>query len=244
VLRQTRLVVVLVALLICAATASAASARPTSSQRARAAHARSAHAKRTHKKQPVHKARRRVPPPRAPATPTAPAVPPPPAVPAVCPNTNVLPTPANLAVIQDATLCLINQQRVAAGLVAMSINPLLEAAAGQHTSDMIANDYFAHNSPNGSTPLSRLLGIGYILPNFGYAVGENIAWGTLNLATPAAIVIAWMNSPEHRANILDKAYVQTGFGIAPSAPAAVSNGNAGALYDEEFGMLIAPTSGD
>ena len=61
--------------------------------------------------------------------------------------------------------------------------------------------------------------VGYISSSrVGYEVGENIAWGTLYLATPRAIVAAWMASPGHRANILDARYRETGIGVSPHPP--------------------------
>ena len=60
---------------------------------------------------------------------------------------------------------------------------------------------------------------GYISSSrVGYEVGENIAWGTAALATPRAIVAAWMASPGHRANILDPRYRETGIGVSRTLP--------------------------
>jgi uncharacterized protein YkwD len=67
-------------------------------------------------------------------------------------------------------------------------------------------------------------------------VGENIAWGTLSLATPEAIVAAWIASPEHLANILAGSYKETGLGVVATVPAFVSAGQPGAIYTEDFGV--------
>ena len=80
---------------------------------------------------------------------------------------------------------------------------------------------------------------GYIYSQeIGYEVGENIAWGTLWLATPESIVESWMNSPEHRANILDAHYLDTGMGVVPEAPPSRAEGQAGAIYTQDFGVII------
>ncbi len=71
----------------------------------------------------------------------------------------------------------------------------------------------------------------------GYEVGENIAWGTLSLATPRAIVAAWMASPAHRANILDANFRETGIGVTPRPPASLAHGQAGAIYTQDFGVI-------
>jgi uncharacterized protein YkwD len=82
-------------------------------------------------------------------------------------------------------------------------------------------------------------GAGYLPnPNDGYVVGENIAWGTLSLATPQSIVGAWIASPEHLANILEDHYQETGIGIASAVPARLANGQQGATYAQEFGVVI------
>jgi uncharacterized protein YkwD len=72
----------------------------------------------------------------------------------------------------------------------------------------------------------------------GYVIGENLAWGTLSLATPQAIVSAWIASPPHLANILEGGYRDTGIAIAPAVPTALADGVAGATYGQEFGSII------
>ena len=80
---------------------------------------------------------------------------------------------------------------------------------------------------------------GYIYSRqIGYEVGENIAWGTLWLATPRAIVAAWMASPGHRANILDRRYRDTGIGVSPHPPTSLAHGQPGAIYTQDFGVII------
>jgi uncharacterized protein YkwD len=72
----------------------------------------------------------------------------------------------------------------------------------------------------------------------GYVIGENIAWGTLGLATPKAIVEAWMASPGHRANILDASYRDTGIGVVAAVPDSMGEGQDGAIYTQDFGVII------
>ena len=96
----------------------------------------------------------------------------------------------------------------------------LQRAAEGHSAEMVAEDYFEHVSPSGSTPVDRVSSSGYIpSPQVGYVIGENLAWGTLSLATPEAIVAAWMASPAHRANILEGEYRETGIGVSAQVPA-------------------------
>ena len=155
-----------------------------------------------------------------------------------CQDTNLTPEPANLALVRAAVLCLVNAERARNGLEPLQSNPQLAAAAESHGREMIAEDYFAHISPAGVTPVDRARGAGYIPGSeVGYVIGENLAWGTLTLSTPAAIVAAWINSPEHLANILEGNYRETGIDVQPEAPAALAEDAQGALYTQEFGVI-------
>jgi len=155
---------------------------------------------------------------------------------APCPDTQLQPTAENLPAVDAAALCLVNQVRIAHGLPALADNPALALAAQNHDDDMVASDYFDHVGPAGDTPRSRVQASGYIgAAQPSWVVGENIAWGTLTLATPAAIVTGWVNSPEHLANILDPAFRDTALRADAAAPASLSMGEAGAVYTEDFG---------
>ena len=151
-----------------------------------------------------------------------------------CQNADDVPTAGTIAQSDQSALCLVNNQRIAAGIAPLRENALLDQAADAHTTDMIANDYFAHVSPSGVTVLDWVSNSGYLLPNAGYVLGENIAWGTYTLATPDSIVAAWMNSPDHRANILNAGFDDAGMAVAASVPASLALGQPGALYTQVF----------
>lgn len=156
-----------------------------------------------------------------------------------CAHTRRRPTPADIALVRAATLCLINRERAAHGERALRPNKRLRRAAQAHSQSMAFGDYFEHDGPSGQTPLARLRNAGYISSSHvGYEVGENIAWGTLYLATPRAIVASWMASPGHRANILDARYRETGIGVSPRPPASLAHGQPGAIYTQDFGVII------
>ena len=157
-----------------------------------------------------------------------------------CENTELMPSAGDFEAVAQATLCLVDQERARNGELPLRVNAELTRAAEGHSSEMVEDDYFAHVSPSGETPLQRIEASGYI-PNsqVGYTLGENIAWGTLSLATPEAIVAAWLASPEHLANILDAAYTETGMGVAPSAPPSLAEDQPGAIYSQEFGVIEA-----
>ncbi len=156
-----------------------------------------------------------------------------------CPNANLTPKPGNIESVVAATLCLINNERARFGEPALIEDARLTSAATGHSRDMDARDYFEHVSPGGQTLLMRIRASGF-LPNgnAGYTLGENIAWGTLWLASPHSIVKAWMESPGHRANILNRSYRYTGIGVDPNLPHSMSGGQAGGMYTQDFGTIL------
>jgi uncharacterized protein YkwD len=156
-----------------------------------------------------------------------------------CQNTELTPEPGNIGLVRGAVLCLINRKRAENGDAPLKTNPELEQAAEGHCEELIADDYFAHVSPSGETPVDRIRDTGYIpSPSDGYVIGENLAWGTYQLSTPASIVAAWIASPGHLANILESQYTETGIGITPSVPSSLAAGAPGATYAQEFGVII------
>ncbi len=100
-----------------------------------------------------------------------------------------------------------NAARVSDDLSSLKPSALLEAAARDKANDMAKNGYFAHTSPTGITPWYWFEKVGY---NFEYA-GENLA---INFIDSKDVMNAWMNSPEHRANILDSHFTQIGIATA------------------------------
>ncbi|NIG52369.1 CAP domain-containing protein [Chitinophaga sp. Cy-1792] len=84
-------------------------------------------------------------------------------------------------------------------------NGLLEEAAYLHSKDMSVNKYFDHTAPTGSTPGARLDAAGYHW-NF---YGENIATGTMD---EQAVVLGWLNSPNHCKNMMTASYTELGVG--------------------------------
>lgn len=99
-----------------------------------------------------------------------------------------------------------NNQREQNGEIGLNMNNQLDTAAQAKANDMAAKDYWSHNTPSGQTPWSFITGAGY---NYTTA-GENLAYG---FDTADDTVAGWMNSPEHRANILSTTYKDVGFGF-------------------------------
>lgn len=101
---------------------------------------------------------------------------------------------------------LVNQSRTAAGVGELKENELLSKAADDKAKDMIANDYFAHNSPSGITPWYWIENSGY---NYKYA-GENLAMDFFSAEKQQA---AWMASAKHKKNILNSNYREVGVAV-------------------------------
>ncbi|WP_067931871.1 CAP domain-containing protein [Alicyclobacillus kakegawensis] len=91
---------------------------------------------------------------------------------------------------------LVNQARAKAGLKPLTVSAKLSALAMQKASDMYQNHYFSHISPTYGSPFDMMQKEGF---SFTYA-GENIAEGQ---TSPQQVMQDWMNSPGHRANILN-----------------------------------------
>lgn len=154
---------------------------------------------------------------------------------ASCGAVDAQPSAESMTAVFDATVCLLNLERTSRGLVALTTNARLAQAAAAHASDMVTKKYFAHEAPTGSTPAERIKATGYIPTDVSWTVGENLAWGTGALATPAAIVRAWMNSPGHRDNLLKPEYRELGLAIVLGVPKAGLDG--GATYANTFGAI-------
>ena len=135
-----------------------------------------------------------------------------------------------------ATLCLLNRERAAHGLRPLRANGALASAARGHSRDMVRRSFFDHTAPGNVTFVDRIRRANYS-PRGSWSVGENLAWGSGSLATPASIVAGWMRSPGHRANILNGRFRSIGLGIARGVPinASAAMARSGATYTTDFG---------
>ena len=124
-------------------------------------------------------------------------------------------TPAQLA---HATVCLLNRQRVARGMRPLYADSSLATAAQRYVEYMVSTDHFAHLDEAGNDVVDRVLGADPSLAGRWRLMGENLGWGDYSSATPRSMVSAWMRSPAHRANILDRRYDEIGVGITRGAP--------------------------
>jgi uncharacterized protein YkwD len=151
-----------------------------------------------------------------------------------CENVDAPPAEAGESAVRAAILCLHNKIRAERNLPLLRENSRLRRAASAHSSDMVSRGFFEHTTPDGVTMVERIMATRYASPRVGWAIGENLAWGTGNLATPRAIMKAWMDSPGHRANVVKRAYREIGIGVVSGVP---SDRGAGATYTADFGVV-------
>jgi len=113
---------------------------------------------------------------------------------------------AAINIATEDLLQLTNQQREKYNQPPLVMNDELTKAAQLKAADMFAKNYWAHNSPTGEMPWDFIKDAGY---DYQYA-GENLARG---FTAAPSVITAWMNSPEHRANVLSPNYHDVGFAI-------------------------------
>lgn len=158
----------------------------------------------------------------------------PPAGAAACPDAGSDPAAIGPARAAAATVCLVNHERRMRGLHPLRLDWRLSYAARRYAQAMVRHGFFDHVSPGGSTLTARVRRSGYLRQARGWRLGENIAWGSLELGTPKAIVRAWMHSSGHRRNILYPKFRDFGLGVAVGAPVDIGGDDAG-TYVNAFG---------
>ena len=115
---------------------------------------------------------------------------------------------SQMAAVISATLVdLTNEDREKRDLPALTLSPILTAAAQAKADDMAAKGYFAHTSPEGRAPWYWFSQVGY---DYIYA-GENLA---VKFSDSKSVERAWMESPKHRDNILNGRYTEVGIATA------------------------------
>ncbi|HLI52492.1 MAG TPA: CvpA family protein [Thermomicrobiaceae bacterium] len=102
-------------------------------------------------------------------------------------------------------LTLLNQSRRESGLPPLALDQTLTDVARAHSRDMFEQGYFAHDSPNGSSPFDRMKAAGVNAP----AMGENLAYAPSVEVAERGL----MRSPGHRANILSSDFSKVGIGV-------------------------------
>ncbi|WP_405127663.1 CAP domain-containing protein [Sinanaerobacter chloroacetimidivorans] len=121
---------------------------------------------------------------------------------------------------EQQVIDLVNKERAAAGLPALTLNTKLAGVAEKKAEDLRDKNYFSHTSPTYGSPFDMMKQFGITYK----AAGENIARGQ---QTPSAVMNGWMNSQAHKNNILNKNFTQIGVGY-------VTDSNGGTYWVQMF----------
>jgi hypothetical protein len=108
---------------------------------------------------------------------------------------------------QSSLLQETNQKRQQAKVSSLELDKKLNTAAQAKADDMVARDYWSHNTPEKKAPWAFIESANYDYQK----AGENLAFGFMS---SSETVNGWMNSESHRLNLTDTAYTEVGFGIA------------------------------
>lgn len=119
---------------------------------------------------------------------------------------------ARLTAYRQEVLRLVNVERAKVGAAPLTMNnPRLNSAAQKRATELLS--LFSHTRPDGRSCST-------VLADYGvdwWTCGENIASGYNANATPQEVVNGWMNSPGHRANILNENFTEIGIGYTPDS---------------------------
>jgi uncharacterized protein YkwD len=124
----------------------------------------------------------------------------------------------------------INAQRAANGLPPVRRDHSLGALARAHSAHMVASRRFSHGDFG-----KRIRHSSWARRHTSWAAAETLAWGTGRRGTPAGIVAAWMQSPEHRQIVLDSRFRVVGVGQVKGVPVSGARGPNGRTYTADFG---------
>lgn len=167
---------------------------------------------------------------------------PPPVRAAPCPYESIAGTLLDGPTFERAIVCLVNKQRTSLKRKPVRPNQNLRQVASRYAARMIADGFFAHRSPDGSSILSRLENAGYLEDAVEWEVGENLIWASGYGNTPAAIVQGWMGSPPHRENLLRPVFREIGVGAAVGTPFAPMD-LTGITVVSEYGVARGKSGG-
>jgi uncharacterized protein YkwD len=138
--------------------------------------------------------------------------------------------------LEGGILTEINSLRREHGLVPLRLSSSLSLAARQHSTEMAARGYFSHSSANGSRFDRRIAGFYPMGSRHYWSVGENLLWSSPDVDAPGALQM-WLDSPEHRRNMLTARWREIGISAvhAASAPGTYS-GREVTIVTTDFGV--------
>ena len=139
--------------------------------------------------------------------------------------------------LEAAVVREMNRVRAARGLVPLRSAPSLRSAARGHSQAMLVNDFFAHESVDGTAFGDRIRRYYSPAGYMRWSVGEALMATQSRVVDAQAIVAAWLESPPHRAIVLSPTWRDAGIGVVytPSAPATFGGSDA-IVVTADFGL--------
>jgi|GEM_PF-5030830 uncharacterized protein YkwD len=126
---------------------------------------------------------------------------------------------------------LTNEQRLADGLLPLSVSPQLQLSAQKKAEDIVERNYWSHNTPEGEP-------FWVFVQDYDWRyLGENLA---ANFNTAEKAMTAWLNSPSHRANILNPLYQDIGVGISENIIVVLYGQQKTHLWESLLSHLLVP----
>jgi uncharacterized protein YkwD len=125
----------------------------------------------------------------------------------------------------------VSKERTSRNLSGLNTDPRLSSAAQYKANDMMNRHYFSHTDPEGNYIWEKIAEAGY---SPYLQLGENLA---IEFYNTESLVAAWMNSPTHRANILNEGFIDQGMGLSFGTP---NDGQYYSAIANTFGALVPP----
>jgi uncharacterized protein YkwD len=130
-----------------------------------------------------------------------------------CPGDESVPTAVTAPDAAKALVCDINVVRGRYDLAPLRWSNTVARPAQSFAEELAGRHSISHLSADGATPKDRIFATGYFDGFPAWLVLENVDWGSYAYATPLATVVGWMESTEHRANLLDPQAQEIGVGV-------------------------------
>jgi hypothetical protein len=128
----------------------------------------------------------------------------------VCPGADDLAAPIDAQIRTE--LCLVNYARRVHGVPPLLTSPMLMRSASLKSSDIVRCEHFSHEAC-GADVRQSFADSGYFAPNVDSRFGENLAWGGSEAGSPRGALLGWLDSAEHRANLLRADWSEQGIAL-------------------------------
>jgi uncharacterized protein YkwD len=128
----------------------------------------------------------------------------------VCPGADDLGAPVEAQL--ETELCLVNYARRVQGVPELATSPMLMRSASLKAADIVRCNQFSHEAC-GADVRQPFADSGYFAPTLDSRFGENLAWGGSEAGSPRGALLGWLDSPEHRANLLRADWAEQGLAL-------------------------------